>query len=167
MLDFKLTSDKTFIREWRLEDLKLARKKRFLLKKTAIEFFFRNGKSAFLNFPVDSLDKIYSHLPHFLKEKPKNNYICKWQNYEISNLAYLMKLNVLASRSFNDYSQYPVVPWIIRDFISETLKYDENLTFRNLSRSMGTCVGLILTKKSHFLLIKLINLGVTDANRPF
>lgn len=140
MLDFKLTSDKTFTREWLLQDLKLAMKKRFLLKKTAIEFFFRNGKSIFLNFPNESLDKIYSHLPNFLKEKPKSNYISKWQNFEISNLAFLMKLNVLASRSFNDYSQYPVVPWIIRDFLGETLKYDQKYTFRNLSRNMGSCV---------------------------
>lgn len=142
MLDFKLTSDKTFAREWPLQDIKLARKKRFLLKRTAIEFFFRNGKSLFLNFPGDSQDKIYSHLPHFLKEEKSkaNNYISRWQNYEISNLAFLMKLNVLASRSFNDYSQYPVVPWIIRDFINDTLKYNQKSTFRNLSRNMGTCV---------------------------
>lgn len=36
----------------------------------------------------------------------------KWKRREISNLTYLCKLNVMASRSGRDLSQYPVVPWI-------------------------------------------------------
>ena len=32
-----------------------------------------------------------------------------------------MYLNTLAHRSFNDLTQYPVFPWIIADYTSETL----------------------------------------------
>jgi hypothetical protein len=33
-----------------------------------------------------------------------------WQNGEMSNFDYLMYLNSLADRSFNDLAQYPVFP---------------------------------------------------------
>lgn len=42
-----------------------------------------------------------------------------WQRGEISNFQYLMHLNTLAGRSYNDLMQYPVFPWILADFDSE------------------------------------------------
>jgi hypothetical protein len=36
-----------------------------------------------------------------------------WQRRKISNFDYLMLLNVIAGRTYNDLSQYPVFPWII------------------------------------------------------
>lgn len=38
---------------------------------------------------------------------------------EISNFQYLMHLNTLAGRSYNDLMQYPVFPWILADYDSE------------------------------------------------
>lgn len=35
-----------------------------------------------------------------------------WQRRRISNFEYLMGLNTLAGRSFNDLCQYPVFPWV-------------------------------------------------------
>lgn len=35
----------------------------------------------------------------------------RWQQGELSNFAYLMFLNTLAGRSYNDLTQYPVFPW--------------------------------------------------------
>jgi hypothetical protein len=32
----------------------------------------------------------------------------RWQDFEISNLQYLMHLNTVAGRSYNDITQYPV-----------------------------------------------------------
>lgn len=42
-----------------------------------------------------------------------------FQRGEISNFQYLMHLNTLAGRSYNDLMQYPVFPWILADFDSE------------------------------------------------
>ena len=42
-----------------------------------------------------------------------------WQKREISNFDYLMYLNTLAGRSYNDYMQYPVFPWVLADYHSE------------------------------------------------
>jgi len=41
---------------------------------------------------------------------------------EISNFQYLMHLNTLAGRSYNDLMQYPVFPWILADYDSEVNK---------------------------------------------
>ncbi|KAK2955101.1 putative FAN protein [Blattamonas nauphoetae] len=38
-----------------------------------------------------------------------------WLSHRISNLDYLLYLNCLADRSFNDPSQYPVVPWVLNE----------------------------------------------------
>ena len=62
----------------------------------------------------------------------------KWQNYQISNFEYLMYLNTLAGRSYNDITQYHIFPWVIKDYSSDFLKlYDVELTFRNLEQPMG------------------------------
>lgn len=44
-----------------------------------------------------------------------------FQRGEISNFQYLMHLNTLAGRSYNDLMQYPVFPWILADFDSEVI----------------------------------------------
>lgn len=44
---------------------------------------------------------------------------CVLQRGEISNFQYLMHLNTLAGRSYNDLMQYPVFPWILADYDSE------------------------------------------------
>jgi len=39
-----------------------------------------------------------------------------WINWRISNFEYIMHLNILTGRSYNDLSQYPIMPWIISNF---------------------------------------------------
>ncbi len=45
----------------------------------------------------------------------------KWRSREISNFDYLMFLNTIAGRSYNDLGQYPIMPWILKNYTSETL----------------------------------------------
>ncbi|KAI5963761.1 BPH1 [Candida pseudojiufengensis] len=61
----------------------------------------------------------------------------KWKRGEISNFYYLMIINTLAGRTFNDLTQYPVFPWVIADYTSETLDLSNPKTFRDLSKPMG------------------------------
>lgn len=60
-----------------------------------------------------------------------------WRQRKISNFDYLMRLNTLAGRSFNDLSQYPVFPWIIADYTSNELDLNNPATFRDLELPMG------------------------------
>ena len=42
-----------------------------------------------------------------------------WMNGQLTNYEYLIILNTLANRSFNDLSAYPIFPWIISEYASE------------------------------------------------
>lgn len=59
------------------------------------------------------------------------------QRGEISNFQYLMYLNTLAGRSYNDLMQYPVFPWILADYDSEELDLTDPSTFRDFTKPMG------------------------------
>lgn len=61
----------------------------------------------------------------------------RWQRGEISNFHYLMVVNTMAGRTFNDLTQYPVFPWILADYTSEDLDLEDPRTFRDLSKPMG------------------------------
>ncbi len=53
-----------------------------------------------------------------------------WQRGRVSNFDYLMFLNREAGRSFMDLTQYPVFPWVVRDYTSATLDLSDPDTFR-------------------------------------
>ncbi|OKL63698.1 hypothetical protein UA08_00718 [Talaromyces atroroseus] len=61
----------------------------------------------------------------------------KWIKGEMSNFHYLMLINTLAGRTFNDLTQYPVFPWVLADYTSEELDLDDHKSFRDLSKPMG------------------------------
>ncbi|RYP64492.1 hypothetical protein DL771_008736 [Monosporascus sp. 5C6A] len=61
----------------------------------------------------------------------------KWQRCEISNFHYLMLVNTMAGRTFNDITQYPVFPWVLADYTSDEINLDDPATFRDLSKPMG------------------------------
>ncbi|QHO54551.1 BEACH domain-containing protein [Arachis hypogaea] len=61
----------------------------------------------------------------------------RWARWEISNFDYLMQLNTLAGRSYNDITQYPVFPWILSDYSSESLDLSNPSSYRDLSKPIG------------------------------
>ncbi len=61
----------------------------------------------------------------------------KWVKGEISNFHYLMLVNTMAGRTFNDLTQYPVFPWVLADYTSEELDLANPRSFRDLSKPMG------------------------------
>jgi len=61
----------------------------------------------------------------------------KWKRGEMSNFYYLIIINTLAGRTYNDLTQYPVFPWVIADYTSDTLDLSNPKTFRDLSKPMG------------------------------
>ncbi|KAJ3939453.1 beige protein-like 1 [Colletotrichum fioriniae] len=68
---------------------------------------------------------------------PWNPAMKKWQKGEMSNFHYLMLVNTMAGRTFNDLTQYPVFPWVLADYTSEELNLNDPATFRDLSKPMG------------------------------
>lgn len=61
----------------------------------------------------------------------------QWRNGTITNWEYLMILNDLAGRSYNDLMQYPVFPFIIADYTSKILDLTDPASFRDLSKPMA------------------------------
>ena len=61
----------------------------------------------------------------------------KWMKGEISNFQYLMLVNTMAGRTFNDLTQYPVFPWVLADYTSQELDLTNPRSFRDLTKPMG------------------------------
>ncbi|KAI8104506.1 hypothetical protein M9434_003061 [Picochlorum sp. BPE23] len=60
-----------------------------------------------------------------------------WQRGLLSNFEYLMYCNLAAGRSFHDLTQYPVFPWIIKDYTSDEIDLNCQDIFRDLSKPIG------------------------------
>ncbi|PNY27049.1 Beige protein [Tolypocladium capitatum] len=78
-----------------------------------------------------------SRLGTLFSSSPWNPIMKRWQRGEVSNFHYLMMVNTMAGRTFNDLTQYPVFPWILADYASEDLDLEDPATFRDLSKPMG------------------------------
>jgi Beige/BEACH domain len=61
-----------------------------------------------------------------------------WVEGRITNFDYLLHLNILSGRSYNDSCQYPIFPWVLADYSSEDIPdlTDPN-NFRDLSKPVG------------------------------
>ncbi|XP_038664837.1 neurobeachin-like protein 2 isoform X1 [Scyliorhinus canicula] len=124
--------------------------RRYNLRRSALEFFFIDRSNYFVNFKKKVRNKVYSrilwarptNLFNFNSRSPQellkaSGLTQDWVQRKISNFEYLMKLNTIAGRTYNDLSQYPVFPWIICDYTSEELDLDNPNVFRDLSRPIG------------------------------
>ena len=134
-------------------------KRTFLQQSTAIEIFLRDGDSLFVNFPALKAKAVLKEIEKFAIEKRKplmsdstiqfiqnkrfqpffNSFKLTeaWVSGMISNFEYLMMLNVYSGRSFNNASQYPLMPWILTDYISPEIHFDDEKIYRDLSKPIG------------------------------
>lgn len=138
-------------KSWPLDLIREIHLRRYLLCHSAIELFLDNHKAYFFNFPLTSTREIVFqkltsfNLPRLISawNLPPHEILKKtqiteaWQMGELTNFEYLMKLNTIAGRSFNDLTQYPVFPWIISDYTSDELVLDSDSQFRDLKLPMG------------------------------
>ncbi|KAK4792509.1 hypothetical protein SAY86_022944 [Trapa natans] len=150
-------------RRWNIDKVKAVHWTRYLLRYTATEIFFSDSVApVFFNFASHKDAKEIGtlivatrneHLYPKGSSKDKSGIISfvdrrvalemaesareRWQRRDITNFEYLMILNTLSGRSYNDITQYPVFPWIIADYSSETLDFNKSSTFRNLSKPVG------------------------------
>lgn len=49
----------------------------------------------------------------------------------------LNKICSLADRTFQDLTQYPVFPWVLCDYESETIDLNDSSCYRDLSKPVG------------------------------
>ncbi|XP_070360980.1 lipopolysaccharide-responsive and beige-like anchor protein isoform X6 [Equus asinus] len=143
--------------KWLFTEIRSIFSRRYLLQSTALEIFMANRVAVMFNFPDPAtVKKVVNYLPRvgigtsfglpqtrrISLASPRqlfkaSNMTQRWQHREISNFEYLMFLNTIAGRSYNDLNQYPVFPWVITNFESEELDLTLPSNFRDLSKPVG------------------------------
>ena len=134
-------------KEWPLSGLHELHRRRYLLRASALELFFRDSSAVFVNLRKKSarrrlLSRLQYACPRAQVVNLKDSrwvleLASRWQQRQISNFEFLQRLNTLAGRTYNDLNQYPVFPWVLADYTSETLDLADPATFRDLSKPMG------------------------------
>ncbi|KAL8530470.1 hypothetical protein ACS0TY_007492 [Phlomoides rotata] len=149
-------------RMWKLDSVHELLKREYQLRPVAIEIFSMDGCNDLLVFHKKEREEVFKNL--VAMNLPRNSILDatisgstkqesnegsrlfkvmaksfskRWQNGEISNFQYIMHLNTLAGRGYSDLTQYPVFPWVLADYESESLDLSDPKTFRKLDKSMG------------------------------
>jgi hypothetical protein len=120
-------------RQWLLGEVEAVYRRRYLLQHTAVEVFLTSGRTFF--FDLGSAEPRKQFLEKVLALKPprlepmysrppvevlrKSKLTERWRKREISNFEYLMQLNTISGRTYNDLNQYPVLPWILNDYSAD------------------------------------------------
>ncbi len=80
---------------------------------------------------------IHSFIHSFIRSFILQTLTTAWVERDISNFEYLMQLNCIAGRTRNDLGQYPIFPWVLRDYESPQLDLRNSDSFRDLSWPVG------------------------------
>ncbi|XP_042558754.1 LOW QUALITY PROTEIN: neurobeachin-like protein 1 [Clupea harengus] len=134
--------------KWPLSQIREVHLRRYNLRRSALEIFLIDQTNYFLNFKKEVRNKVYNRLlllrslslygtrspQELLKASGLTQ---KWVNREISNFDYLIQLNTVAGRTYNNLAQYPVFPWILSDYTSEELDLSDPRVFRDLSKPVA------------------------------
>ncbi|XP_049936252.1 BEACH domain-containing protein C2 isoform X2 [Nymphaea colorata] len=138
---------------WPMSSLHQVFSRRYLLRRSALELFMTDQSNFFFDFGTAEGRRnayraiVQARPPHLnniylATQRPeqllkRTQLMERWSRWEISNFEYLMQLNTLAGRSYNDITQYPVFPWILADYSSKNLDLDDPSSYRDLSKPIG------------------------------
>ncbi|XP_013629649.1 PREDICTED: BEACH domain-containing protein lvsA-like [Brassica oleracea var. oleracea] len=149
-------------RRWKLDSIHEILKRDYELRPVAVELFSMDGCTDLLVFHKKEREEVFRNL--IAMNLPRNrmldttisgsgkqeskegsrlfklmakSFTKRWQSGEISNFQYLMHLNTLAGRGYSDLTQYPVFPWILADYDSESLDLSDPMCFRKFDKPMG------------------------------
>ena len=119
------------------------------------EIFLKNGKSYLFNFYSEKNLKTFYNSILGIKDyekkiqiikDPKNkfeklDFKKKWEDDKINNEQYLLYLNKYSGRSYNDFNQYPIFPWVTlnKNYFPEKKEIKENnILYRDMNYFMYT-----------------------------
>nr|XP_033792260.1 lysosomal-trafficking regulator isoform X2 [Geotrypetes seraphini] len=128
---------------WTYEEIKEVHTRWWQLRDKAVEIFLTNGRTLLLAFDSTKVrDNVYhniltNNLPNLLEYGNITALTQLWCTGQITNFEYLTHLNKHAGRSFNDLMQYPVFPFILADYTSETLDLNDPSIYRNLAKPIA------------------------------
>ncbi|UYV62662.1 LRBA [Cordylochernes scorpioides] len=143
--------------KWHFSEIRAIFSRRFLLQNVALEIFLACRTSIMFAFQDQATVKrvvkclpcvgvgIKYGIPQTRRASllpprqifQQSNMTHKWQRREISNFEYLMFLNTIAGRTYNDLNQYPVFPWVLTNYESAELDLSLPSNYRDLSKPVG------------------------------
>ena len=137
--------------------------RRFLYMDKALEVFLKNGKSYFFNFLtvaqcqniIEYLNKLKQHnntltstltnikskhitfrlISHPKEHFMKSNFKLQWKESEIDTFQYLLLINKYSSRTYNDFNQYPIIPWPFLLLRKDEPKSQQHTTHINITET--------------------------------
>lgn len=153
--------------KWYFSEIRAIFSRRYLLQNVALEIFLASRTSIMFAFPDQhTVKKVIKALPRVgvgikygipqtrrasmmsPRQLMRNsNMTQKWQRREISNFEYLMFLNTIAGRTYNDLNQYPVFPWVLTNYDTKELDLTQPNNYRDLSKPIG---ALNQSRKEYF-----------------
>lgn len=146
--------------KWSFHEIRAVYSRRHLLQHTAIEIFLANRTSIMFNFEsnevvhrvVDALPKVGIGTGYGLPQSRKtslasgrqlfkwSNMTQRWSANEVSNFEYLMFINTISGRTYQDLNQYPIFPWILKNYETETIDINDSSNYRDLSKPIGALI---------------------------
>ncbi len=143
--------------KWSFSEIRAIFCRRYLHRNVGLEIFMANRSAVMFALPdqlvvkqvVNSLPRVGIGVKYGLPQTRKSslasprqvfkhsNMTQKWQRREISNFDYLMYLNTVAGRTFNDLNQYPIFPWVLANYEVSELDLSQPSNYRDLSKPIG------------------------------
>ncbi|XP_011694083.1 PREDICTED: neurobeachin [Wasmannia auropunctata] len=143
--------------KWYFSEVRAIFSRRYLLQNVAIEIFLASRTSILFAFldqatvkkMIKALPRVGVGIKYGIPQTRRaslmsprqlmrsSNMTQKWQRREISNFEYLMFLNTIAGRTYNDLNQYPVFPWVLTNYETKELDLSLPSNYRDLSKPIG------------------------------
>ncbi|CAL1677884.1 unnamed protein product [Lasius platythorax] len=128
---------------WRLEDIRELHRRRYQLQERAIEIFLITGRTYLLAFNSSkdrdefATELSACNLPRRIPGDDLGEALALWRSGALTNWEYIICLNKLAGRSYNDLMQYPVFPFVLADYVSDKIDLNNPKIYRNFKRPMA------------------------------
>ena len=131
------------IRKIEKKNIRQLFKRRYYYKDDSLEIFTHTNKSYYIKFnSKKERDAFYRNIMNSYNDISLFNEDAlsitkKWEHWDISSLSFLSIINNFAGRSFKDITQYPVFPWVIKDYESGRINSFNETTIRQLNMPIG------------------------------
>ena len=131
------------IRKIEKKNIRQLFKRRYYYKEDSLELFTHTNKSYYIKFnSKKDRDEFYQNIMTSYNEISlfKEDVLSitkKWEHWDISTLSFLSIINNFAGRSFKDLTQYPVFPWILKDYESKKINSFNETNIRELNKPIG------------------------------
>lgn len=125
------------------DGIKSVLKRRHALRDVALEVFLIDGTTCLFAMSSSgerdevAINLLKNELPNLATIENIEHIQKMWNEREITNFEYLIHLNTLSGRSYNDLMQYFVFPFVLSNYEDETLDLKNSKNYRILAKPIS------------------------------